>query len=392
MNDTPNDEQQIRDALRGLADHGGPPDEAAAWDRVQQRVTADRTGRNRKLLLGGAGLAVASAAAALVLLVGMGDDQEAVETGPAAESTTTTTAAAVVDPTTTTTGTPSVPGRADDLPAHPLAVVVQDEAGTSHLHVYDADTGALVVRDLATSIFGYSDLSIVGDTLYFTEEGGDSETVRAVPLDGSATPVTPFGIPAQEVESTRAGTLSPDGATFAYVEQGVLRPEGRIALLEVATGDVRYLEWSDDEDDVFLTQGRIDDLAWSPDGARLAFVSSYEGSDIRVIDLDAASLSESDGVELGSSPAWLDDQGLLFVRDCCYPDFEEPREVQLVGVGVDLGGASYSVGASGVASGHGSFAMAELAGGVTVVRNDGDIRSDDVFHFDVEGTVLEVGV
>ena len=377
MNDSPSrDEQQIRDALRGIAEAGGPPDEASAWNRVQRGIAVDRTGRNRRILLGGAGLAVAGAAA-LVLVLGTGDDQEAVEVGPAAETTTTTTAARGE-------GTAS-------MPARPLAVVVQLE-GVQRLDLYDADTGELVVQGLAESPFSISDVSIHGESVLYTEELGDSSTVRGIRWDGSAGPSTPFGIP--EDEETRSGVLSPDQTTFAYVEQGVTRTEGRIGLVDTATNEVRYLEWDEAEDDFFLTQGRIDDLAFNADGTRLAFVSTYEGEEIRVVDLDAATLGESIGIAAGVDPAWFGTAAFLYSSSCCYPEFDQPRELRSAvavraGSEPDHGDLGAPVSVATLIGGDDEFVLVAIAttDGLVEVRLDGPRTT-----ITVEGTAIEVGL
>jgi dipeptidyl aminopeptidase/acylaminoacyl peptidase len=400
MNETPN-EQQITDALRGIAAAGGEPDDAAAWRNISAGIAADgKDARRRRVLLGGAGLAIAGAAAALVLVVGAGDDEEAVEVGPAAESTTTTFVDTVPVEPSSTTATPAdgadtsleQEGQPVELPEHPIVVVTQDEGGTSHLHLYDADTGVPVVRDLAETIFGFSHLSIEGNTIYFTEEGGDSEQVLSMPWYGSAEPTPPFGMPVVEEESTRAGTLSPDGSTFAYVEQGILRNEGRIALIDTATKERRYLEWVDGEEDFFLTQGRIDDLAWSPDGTRLAFVSSYEGEELRVVDVDAATLSDSRSIGTGYSPAWTDEESVVVVSSCCYPEFVD--QGSLVRITVENPDAGTSTGDDD------DLVGVEISGGrVAMVSADGTIETGDqngttasLFSFTAEGRAVEVGL
>lgn len=385
MNGTPN-EQQITDALRGIADAGGPPDEAAAWAQVQRSIAADRTDqRRRRILLGGVGLAAAGAAAALVLVLGTGDGREAVEVGPADGSTTTTSTAndvVPVEPSTTSTSAPPVGG---GLPTNPLAVVVQDEGGTSRLDLYDADTGALVTGGLAESVFSISDVSVLDDgTVVYTEELGDSSTVRIVPWDGSADPVTPYGL---ELD-IRAGTFGPDGQVLYFVEQGVTRPEGRIGIVGGDGGDIRYLEWAEDEDDFFLTQGRIDDLELSPDGTRLVFTSSYEGEEIRVVDLDAASLSESTAIDAGVAPSWLGDGRIAFSSFCCYPEFTEPRTVQLTTVdGSSTTGLTTIEGVAVAAAGD-RLAVATTDGRALVL----DTFESDPRPIEVDGTAVDVGL
>lgn len=401
MNLPPNDPtaERIRAALQGVAEAPGRPDEAAAWDRITGGIARDAAaGARRRRLLGGAGLTVAGAAAALVLVLGTGDDQEAVEVGPADGSTTTeapasTTTAPAGEAATSSTAPVDPSTRPievlGDLPEHPLAVVVADEAaGVHRLDLHDADTGELVVRNLASSFHSLSEVSVLDDgTVVYTEEFGDSSTVRMAAWDGSSGPTTPFDL---DVDM-RAGTFSPDGATFAYVEQGVTRPRGRIGLVPTdGGGDIRYLEWAEDEDDFFLTSGRIDALAFSPDGTRLAFTSSYEGTEVLVVDLDAASLSEATVVGDGLGPVWTDGGGVVAIRFCCYPDFGDRGA--LVRISVDSPETGTSIGEDddllAVAIDGGRVATVSASRGVEVGEQQGTARSPVA----VDGTPVEVGL
>lgn len=390
-------EQQIRDALRGVAESGGQPDEAAAWNRIATGIAADGSARRRRVLLGGAGLAIAGAAAAFVVVAATSGDEEAVEVGPAAESTTTsiestttesTAPVVVVEPTTT-----SVP--ADDdlagLPEHPVVVVVAVGEEGSRLDLYDGDSGELVVQNLAeVGDFGsLYDVSIEGGTIYYTDEFGDSSQILSVPWDGSSTPVVPFGLPTNEEEATSGGTMSPDGSMFAFIEEGVTRPRGRIGIVEVATGSIRYLEWAADEDDFFLTEGSLRGLRFSPDGSRLAFVSTYEGEEVRVVDLAATTLSDSVAVTAGSHPDWLDDGRLLVVRSCCFPDFDEPAELRVVEIGGDGQGTDLGFGEAVSLAVDGSFVVAVQEDGTVIALDYGDESSRTI---QVDGRALDVGL
>ena len=329
-------EQQIRAAMRGIAEADPAPDEAAAWQTIRSGIEAEQRSGRLRTILGVSGLAIAGAAAALVLITSTGDDREAVEVIPADTSTTTdnvvpATSTTVTTAPTETSGAAAVLG---PLPARPVAVVVAVDGGpSSRLDLYDADTGQLVVRDLARSEFGIDEISIVGETIYFTEEFGDSSTVRMVAWDGSAGPATPFDLDTE----TNGGTLSPDGSEFAYVRHGVTIPQASIGIIDTASGEQRTLAWASDDEDFFHTNGSIHGLQWSPDGDRLLFTSSYEGSEVLAVDADAASLSEATPFELAAFGAhWLSDDTVIGVRFCCYPDFAEPAEVQRVNEAGDV--------------------------------------------------------
>ncbi|MBN1656901.1 MAG: PD40 domain-containing protein [Anaerolineae bacterium] len=106
---------------------------------------------------------------------------------------------------------------------------------------------------------------------------------------------------------------SPDGRTIAFVGREPLLPEatepplagydeeslrGNIYLVDVVTGQERLLVPDS-------TAGNIDP-AWSPDGARIAFVSNQSGSpEIWVINADGSGLQQltSDGT-MKRYPAW----------------------------------------------------------------------------------------
>jgi dipeptidyl aminopeptidase/acylaminoacyl peptidase len=303
-------EQQVRDALHRIAETGGAPDEGAAWERIAARVGAEHGATSRRRwYLGLGGLAVAGAAAAAFVVLAGDDDREAVDVRPPATEPD-PAGTTVVAPTTTTP-----PG----LPARPLAVVFAGPSPEEFggIAVYDADTGELVHAPVGPTPFSYGDVSITSDgTLWFTQETGDTSSVVRVAW-GSDTLEVPFG------SETRAPAVSPDGSTVAFVHDGVTVERPSIRIVDLASGAVRReLFWADDEEDFFLTGGSMSGLEWSPDGRRLLFVSSYEGSEVRVLDADATTLSDSTQLVVADSfhVRWLGDDELILVDTCCYPD------------------------------------------------------------------------
>jgi hypothetical protein len=394
-------EQQIRDALRGVAEGGGEADADAAWNEVCRRIAAGRTRRSRRVVLGGAVIASAAAAAAFAILANPADN-EAVQVGPAGQPTVTTTEPQPDEDAGADAPVPAQPGdetaSGPRVPDHPMAVVVEDDNG-QRLDLYDADTGDLLQRDLAHAN-RITNVSIQGAGLTYTEEVGGTPRVRIMTYDRSR---LPFTLTAYVFDNARSGALSEEA--FAYVQQGATQGErDRIALLHWPTNTTRYLEWAPGEEDVSLTNARIDDLAFSPDGTRLAFVSRYDGEDdIRVINLTAASLSEShhfaDGV---ADPAWTDLDAMLAVQTCCISDpsadgglisivgsvgFERPED-EAVNIAID-GDLLAVVSTDGP----------RLAARIGAAGNDGATtlevggpEADSLRVFAIDGTVVDVGL
>jgi hypothetical protein len=291
------------------------PDEAAAWERITADIRDERrtTGRRRLYVVVG-GLAAAGAAAAFVVLAGDDEPREAVDVRPPATEP--------VVPTTTVTPT-TLAGLAplSDLDSYStaLAVVNATETGEySGITVYD-DDGSGTVTPVGPTAFSYAEPSVTRDgTLWFTEETGDTSAVTRVPF-GTTEKEQPFG------DETRSPAVSPDGSTIAFVHDGVTVERPSIRFVDLATGEqTRELFWADDEDDFFLTQGSMRGLEWSPDGTRLLFVNDYEGSEVRVVDPAAATLSASTRlVDADASVAhWLGPLYVVVIDRCCYPDHE----------------------------------------------------------------------
>lgn len=337
-NDT---EARVRDALQALADRGGSPDETAAWQRIAGAIDGDRrsSGR-RRALLAVAGLAVAGSAAAGVVAVALADrdTQQSVRVvapaePPATDRTPPTEPPAVVPTPVVEPELPELPEgpqptpASGPVPAHPLAVVVSNAAGEDvGIALYDADTGEHLGTPVGRTIFGYSSLSVAPDgTLWFQEGGGDSYWVSSVAW-GSTTKETPFGT------ETGSPAVSPDGTTIAYVHAGITVERPSVRIVDLASGElVRELFWRDDDPDWFHTRGWIGPVEWSPDGSRLLMVSSYEGSEVLVLDPAAAdSLSDATQLVPAAAPdaSWAGTDRVVVLDDCCYPEHER-QEVQV---------------------------------------------------------------
>ncbi len=361
-------EQQIRDALRGVAEAGGQPGTDAAWEDVCRGIAADRTSRSRRLVLGGAVVAIAAAAAAFALLADPTDD-EAVQVGPSGQTTVTTEC------------------RPDEvvvsdrrIPDHPMAVVVQDGDG-QRLDLYDADTCGLLQPDLAHSSGRITNVSIEGASLTYTEEVGDTTQVRLMTYDRNR---VPFTLTQYFEGVTDVRSLVGSDGTLAWVEPGETQSRDRIALWHTPTNATRYLEWAPGEQDQSLTDGRIDDIAFSPDGTWLAFVSSYDGrDDIRVINVTASSLSESRSLGVAATdPAWTDLEGILAVEG----------DGSLIRINVEAVDPTTLFPAEDDA-----VNIAVIGGILAVVSADGSLSVGDqdagaLRPFEIDGTVVDVGL
>lgn len=340
-NDT---EPRVRDALAALARRGGAPDDITAWERITAAVDDDRRSTaRRRALFATAGLALVGSAAAVLALVATGDEprQSVRVVSPATSPTTdeapspTVTeppAPTVTEPTTVPHTGPTVSDQPADpfedvevsaasgpVPAHPMAAVVGADGGQYYIRVYDGDTGEAIATPVGSTIHGYRDLSFGPDgSLWFAEEFGDTSAVTLVRW-GSTEKETPFGT------ETLAPAVSPDGTTLAYAHYGVTVERSSIRFVDLATGEqTAELFWRDDDPDFFHTNGGLAHLQWSPDGERLLFVSEYEGSEVLVIDPDAASLSEATPLVDGyaADVEWAADGRVVRIDDCCYPEHE----------------------------------------------------------------------
>jgi dipeptidyl aminopeptidase/acylaminoacyl peptidase len=373
-----NDDTLLRDSLRHIAEDE-PVDESAAWTRISAGIEADR--RRRRLttvVVGGAGLAAAAAAAGLVVLAVAEDPRpEAVEIGPAAtDSTAPATSDSTPETSTTDTSQPeleNVPApvpTSGPVPEHPLLVIRQNEGVTS-LYVLDGDSGEVLGTPAIETAFSISDPVITRDGLIaYTRETGDSHRIEL--LEWGSTEPAVFG----DLDEAQSPAFSPDGSTFAYVEQGVTIPQASIVFVDVdSSQEIRRITWRDDETDFFRTNGNLHDLEWSPDGSRLLFISSYEGAEALVVDVDAESLSEAE-LAVGAdvlSVSWSGADSVVALGWCCYPEYDRPRQ----GYAGPVGAAEPAFGDEQFddidAGSNGEVALV-AGGGLTIVGTDAQRR------------------
>jgi hypothetical protein len=299
-------EQELTQAFAAIAE-AGDVDEHAAWDAIQARLAADRkAGTRRRTLYTIAGIALAGSAAAGFVALAGDDAPEAINTVPPATSP---------EVPTTTPVTATTP---ETVPSSPLAGATIVVASADAHRVLSVDeTGATTtlfeVPDDGSTI---ADLELAPDGAVFVQlvspESPDG-VVLEVDADGASTPVMAPGV------ETWAPAVSADGRRLAFLARG----EGTVlAVVDRVTGEQRTMWWADDDEDFFHTQGRISDLAFSPDGTQLLFTSNYEGSEVLVLDLDTAT-TLSDAIVVGGgvrSATWLADGRIVGIDDCCYPD------------------------------------------------------------------------
>jgi hypothetical protein len=311
-------EQDVRDALRTLAGH--EPVRSEAWTRISTAIDADERRRRRMRwgVTGGAGIALAAAASITALaVVDRGDGQVEV-VPPATEAPTPTTAPTPITappPTTapSPTAAPAPTTAAQSASASAFVVLTSD--GVATLHHAVGNTVELASR--------VGDVSLAPNHLYYSDANG----VWRVRLDGQGREqllaLEPPSFP--DVPLAEVG-ITTDERLLAYTTGGV--DTSRIYVRDLTTGETREWATAPDEEDFFLVQGGKIDLAWAPDGRRLAFVNSYEGNELLVLDT-ATAASLSDAVHLGAinyaSPSWIDDERLLAVGECCYPEYTEVR-------------------------------------------------------------------
>jgi hypothetical protein len=280
-------EQQIRDALRSVADDGPDPDVDAAWAQLQHRLrdtAAPR--RGRWVLVAGAALA---AAAALVFVTTRPDTEQSVDVGVADGSD-----ASQPDDRTHQ----SAVGVPITLPADPVAVLAP-EGGA--VHVMDPATGQRVgtIQDSGGGRAIDAVATPAGDVFVLLQ--GDEPMLARARWDGGD--LEHFvGWPG----ASAAGLAIHPGGRLAAV--GQLGTDGRsaIALVDVQSAAVRELRWPAGDPRGELHQPQ--ELSFSPDGSQLAFVNVHdsdgtEGFDAYVVDVDATDLGAARQI---SNAGWED--------------------------------------------------------------------------------------
>ncbi|MFN0089269.1 MAG: hypothetical protein ACKVWR_03215, partial [Acidimicrobiales bacterium] len=158
--------------------------------------------------------------------------------------------------------------------------------------------------------------------------GADRRTVYVGRLAGAETGVmnvvrvTPDSVETVIAEGATAFALSPDGGRIALALPLTAGPDGRAvapaAIVErnLATGGERTWEHRG------YAQERIPALAYSPDGAKLAYVASFESGNVRFFALDDEPPAQPLTLQTGEASdvhdvGWAADNALMIVNRCC---------------------------------------------------------------------------
>jgi len=273
-------EDVLRRSLEAEAEDvvAGPDLEA----RVRAAVTGEATRRRRRrrtLLAAAAALAVAGGTAAV--LADRGPETNDFQTAPPSS------------PGTATDSTPSVPAEAAPMPG--LVALVTGDGRLATLDLATGGDAAFTLLDGPVEVNGI-DLSPDGEWLYFSTccEQDVGATWR-VPVAGG----TPTEVGSVIGAHPR---VSPDGRWVAAAA-------GQHVVVVPADGG-----GGDEVRMAFMVDGTVSDLAWSPDGTRLAFTERGVESEpaVRVLRFDGRDLVPDEGhpPQEGRFALWRPDGGL----------------------------------------------------------------------------------
>jgi dipeptidyl-peptidase-4 len=196
----------------------------------------------------------------------------------------------------------------DFAPVRLTSTIADDAVDLTSLAISDDGSVVVFVRGHSTNRSGQ-----VGNQA--SDPGGGRREVWAASTTGARTP--------WRVVAANAVTLSPDGNWVLYVENG------QIYRATVNPGNANPAQ-VDDEPPLFVTLGTNSAPVWSPDGRKIAFVSSrvdqrslfptqgaqVTHSFIGVYDLDARRVTYlAPSVDRDSNPVWSPDgQRIAFMR------------------------------------------------------------------------------
>lgn len=120
-----------------------------------------------------------------------------------------------------------------------------------------------------------------------------------------------------DVEIPYEPAFSPDGSQIAYFD-GAGDHSNSLTVMKADGSDVRVLTGPD--------YGHIDELGWSPDGARLAF--SLQGGGLFIVGADGSGLSEL--IPDGENPAWSPDGSRISFQRRAGTPFQEARNGETI--------------------------------------------------------------
>jgi hypothetical protein len=145
------------------------------------------------------------------------------------------------------------------------------------------------------------------------------------------------GVETVVAEDVTAFALRPDGRAlvvahpFPTAPNGVATSPSRIVERNLATGTERTWEHPG------YAQERATELAYSPNGANLAYVAQFETGSVRWFALDSAPPAQPLAIRTGTATSitdvgWSSNTTLAVVDRCCGPDSTEPPAVLMVGL------------------------------------------------------------
>jgi dipeptidyl aminopeptidase/acylaminoacyl peptidase len=178
------------------------------------------------------------------------------------------------------------------------------------LYVLNADGTVTRVTDAGEWISGGSFSPDGTEVVY-----GVSNAIYTVDVDGGTPRLVKNG---EGIVSEAA--YSSDGAQIAYFD-GSGDHSNSLHVMNADGTDVRVLTGPD--------YGHIDELAWSPDGSRLAFSLQYGGG-LYIVAVDGSGLTEL--IPNGENPAWSPDGSRIAFQRRAGTPVQEVRDGEMVEV------------------------------------------------------------
>jgi TolB protein len=170
--------------------------------------------------------------------------------------------------------------------------------GSTDVYLMDAD-GGNVTRLTESQAFDFAlDWSPDGTKIVHQEEG-DSVRLVITTLDDNGTALTQPVFPEGSYADTASGQWSPDGSKLLFTVLETPESSARLAVLDVASGEVTFLTA---EADGRARSGGV----WSPDGTRIAFVLDQDRvGDIFLVKADGGDLTNLTAFPAAySQPTW----------------------------------------------------------------------------------------
>jgi hypothetical protein len=281
-------DDRLRHAFRAIAEDGGLPDEAAAWQAVRAGIDG-RSGRRRWVLAGGA--ALASAAVALGVVLAVDDPEESVDVTPPATQ----------------------PPASDLAGIATRAVVAGDEIRLSSQET-GAELGVLATARPGRTI---TQVDLSANQIVWLEDDGTLFLAR-------------FGEePAAVADGVTAAALhDPGWLAYATVDAAF---ETHLVVVDVASdGTPVDTAWDHVTE---MDDPQVLDLDWSPDG-RLLVTAQLDGRGLWLGNPWTQAGGEFEQLVVDGWPAgetlfeaeqarFVDGSTIVAVATCCFPFYDE---------------------------------------------------------------------